>query len=126
MKKTKVIRMMLITALMVLGLLSAGCGREASAEESILWDAKPSVMINGVLYGDTGRSAPYRTDERPDRGGRVDGEITSSVESHKYPSENDQSNFGTGYFYRYGEDNTVELFFDGADKWKIFEAYEER
>lgn len=114
-----------VTAMLACFVLLAGCS-EQSAEEEILWDAKPSVMIDGVLYGDTGRAATYRTDERPDRGGRVDGDITSSVERHEYPEEDDQSNFGAGYPYRFGGDGRVEVFFDSADNWIIFEAYEDQ
>jgi len=81
------------------------------------WDAKPSVMIGGILYGDTGHHAVCRTDESPEHGGHADGTITSSVDSSEYPTEDDQSNFGTGYAYRYGTDATVEVFFSD---WQIF------
>ena len=87
----------------------------------VLWDAKPSVMIDGVLYGTTGRTGIYSTDTTPQNGGHVDGEITSTVESHEYPTQDNQSNFGTGYFYRYGENHTVEIFFDSSNKWVIYE-----
>lgn len=117
---------LIVAALLIACLCLTGCDKNEPAEQPELWDAKPSVMINGVLYGDTGKAAPYHTDERPDKGGHTDGQITSTTESHQYPTENDQSNFGTGYFYRYGEENTVEVFFEVSDKWKIFEAYEEQ
>ena len=91
----------------------------------VLWDAKPSVMIDGVLYGTTGRSGIYSTDTTPENGGHVDGEITSTVESHEYPTEDNQSNFGTGFYYRYGENHSVEIFFDSSNKWAIFEPYKE-
>ena len=123
MRKTSICRFTAV--LLVCFVLFAGCS-ERPAEEEILWDAKPSVMINGILYGDTGRSATYRTDERPDKGGRVDGEITSTVESHEYPEEDDQSNFGAGHPYRFGGDGRVEVFFDSVDNWIIFEAYEDQ
>ena len=100
--------------------------RPAEPDHSeVLWDAKPSVMIEGVLYGATGRSGVYRTDTTPENGGYVDGEITSTVESHEYPIEDNQSNFGTGYFYRYGENHSVEVFFDSSNQWEIFEPYKE-
>ena len=110
----------------VCAILFVGCGNDPVEEEEVLWDAKPSVMIDGILYGTTGRSPTYRTDDTPQNGGRVDGEITSSVESYEYPEENDQSNFGTGYAYRYGEGNTVEVFSESANKWIIYEPYEDQ
>ena len=111
---------LMLAALSVM-LLLTGCKQQEPEEQH--WDAKPSVYIDGVSYGTTGRSATYRTEERPENGGHVDGTITSSVESWEYPSEDDQSNFGTGYAYRRGEDGTVEVFFS---KWVIFEAYDDQ
>ena len=118
--KTTLHRLIAAAILLCLILLT-GC--ESSKPET-LWAAKPSVMIDGVLYGTTGRDAIYRTDETPENGGRVDGEITSTVELHEYPTENDQSNFGTGFPYRFGDDNTVEIFFAADKCWIIYEAYE--
>jgi len=113
-----------ITIIFACSLLLVGCSNNQSKEEEeVLWDAKPSVMIDGVLYGTTGRTGIYSTDTTPENGGHVDGEITSTVESHEYPTEDDQSNFGTGYYYRYGEKHTVEIFFDSSNKWVIYEPY---
>lgn len=103
-----------------------GCSSAPSKEEEeVLWDAKPSVMIDGVLYGTSGRSGIYSTDTTPENGGHVDGEITSTVESHEYPTEDNQSNFGSGLYYRHGENHVVEIFFDDSNKWIIFEPYKE-
>ena len=113
-----------ITVIFVCSLLLVGCSNnQSNEEEEVLWDAKPSVMIDGVLYGTTGKSGIYSTDTTPENGGHVDGEITSTVESHEYPSEDNQSNFGTGYYYRYGDNHTVEIFFDSSNKWAIYEPY---
>lgn len=120
----KTSRCFLMIVLMTWFLFSAGCGDNKLGGEEVLWDAKPSVMIDGVLYGTTGRSATYRTEERPENGGHVDGEITSSVAGHEYPTENNQSNFGTGYYYRYGENYTVEVF--SGSNWIIYEAYKDQ
>ena len=109
--------------LMRCAFIFAGC--DNAEEEEVRWDAKPSVMIDGILYGTTGHTAVYRTDEAPDNGGHVDGEITSTVEGYEYPVEDGQSNFGVGYFYRYGEADTVEVFLDDRN-WVIFEAYEDQ
>ena len=112
----------LLILLLCVSLFFIACGRE---EEEDLWAAKPSIMVDGVLYGDTGYRGEYRTDTRPDRGGHVDGQITSTVEGHEYPTQNDQSNFGEGYYYRFGEDGTIEVFMEEASVWKNFKAYEE-
>ena len=110
----------LLAALLVT-LLLVGCSLQKPKDQH--WDAKPSVYIDGVLYGTTGMSVTYRTDDTPENGGRVDGTVTSTVESWEYPAEDDQSNFGTGHAYRFGEDGTVEVFFS---KWVIFEAYNDQ
>ena len=79
------------------------------------WDLKPMVLIDGVLYLTTGKSnGDLLTSDV------IDGEITSEVDGSERPTKNDQSNFGTGYYYRYGEEGTVELLHEG--KWWIYEA----
>ena len=83
--------------------------------EAEKWDLKPMVMIDGVLYLTTGkRNGDLLTSDV------IDGEITSEVDGSEKPTQNDQSNFGTGFYYRYGEAGTVELLNDG--KWWIYEA----
>ena len=55
------------------------------------------VMIDGILYFDTGKSnGDLLTSDV------IEGEITSAVDGTQRPTENDQSNFGAGYDYRYG------------------------
>ena len=55
-----------------------GCSSAPSKEEEeVLWDAKPSVMIDGVLYGTSGRSGIYSTDTTPENGGHVDGDTNT-------------------------------------------------
>lgn len=85
-----------------------------SQENERLWDKIPSVMVNDVLYYDTGKEAPSPSC------GMMDGEITSTVESWQLPAQNDQSNFGTGYTYQYGSENTVVVYING--KRIIFKA----
>lgn len=64
----------------------------------------PMVMVDGVLYLDTGYNGTYVTGDTYDR------EITSAVQGYEQPTENDQSNFGTGYKYRYGKrEGTIEI-----------------
>lgn len=84
------------------------------------WDLIPMVMVDGTLYLDTGHNSTATA-----RCGMLDGEITSSVDSTSKPTENDQSNFGTGYGYQYGaEEGTIEICLNG--KWRIFATEEVR
>lgn len=82
------------------------------------WDLIPMVMVNGKLYLDTGYESTVVR-----KCGVMDGEITSSVESWEKPTEDDQSNFGTGYGYQYGAtEGTIEICMN--EKWWIFAAEE--
>ena len=79
-----------------------GCAKQE--EESVQYDLIPMVMVDGELYLDTGHNATYVTGDTYDR------EITSAVQGYEKPAENDQSNFGAGYKYRYGErEGTIEI-----------------
>jgi len=69
-----------------------------SEENERLWDKRPAVMVDGVLYYDTN----IETSNVPTCG-MMDGETTSTVESWQLPQKDDQSNFGTGYSYQYGK-----------------------
>ena len=74
----------------------------------------PMVMVDGVLYIDTG----YNNSEIR-KCGTPDGEITSQVKSSKKPYQNNQSNFGTGYEYQYGAtEGTIDICMNG--NWRIF------
>lgn len=73
-------------------------------------DYPAMVVVDGVLYKDTGRISTEL------RCGMMDGEITSTVDT--VPEEGDQSNFGTGYGYQYGMSG-IEVSIDG--EWHIFE-----
>ena len=86
-----------------------------SEENERLWDKRPAVMIKGILYFDTNE---VLTDVASC--GLMDGEITSSVESWEIPVKDDQSNFGTGYTYQYGTENTVVVYING--KRIVFKA----
>lgn len=87
----------------VICLLSiVGCARQE--EEEVRYDLIPMVMVDGVLYLDTGFTGTCVTGDMYDR------EISSAVQGYEQPTENDQSNFGTGYRYRYGKrDGTIEI-----------------
>ena len=105
--------------------LLAGCAAKES-DSMNTGMPKPSymVMIDDVVYAYTGHWSTYITSENPEHGGHYDGETTSTVDRNEFPTENNQSNFGIGYPYRYGEDNTIEVFFSSSERWKIFEPYE--
>ena len=74
-----------------------------------------TVILEGVIYYDT------CTVSGTDAKAAPDGTITSTVDSDSFPTEDGQSNFGTGYAYRYGSENgTLEVQIDG--EWWIFAA----
>ncbi len=84
------------------------------------WDLIPMVMIDGKLYLDTGQESTAEG-----RCGVMDGEIISEVDGSEEPTEDNQSNFGTGYEYQFGAmEGTVEIYMNG--KWWIFAAEEAR
>jgi len=76
-------------------------------EISSVEEIKKAVRINEKLY--------LCTDEiiSEIRCGVMDGVISSAIESYRYPIENDQSNFGTGYEYQYSEVGMVDVVIDG-------------
>ena len=87
---------------LICALSIVGCAKQE--EESVQYDLIPMVMVDGVLYLDTGFTGAYRTGDTYDR------EITSAVEGYEKPMEGDQSNFGAGYRYRYGAaEGTIEI-----------------
>lgn len=96
---------------------------EASSDESgseRMYDYPPIVMVNGVLYQDTGKESTV-----DGRCGNMDGEITSTVDGSELPTEDDQSNFGCiGTGYQYGPDeDTIELYLNGV--WTVFTRTEQ-
>ena len=84
-----------------------------SDPDSSEWDKIPMVMVDGKLYYDTGEESNMDA-----RCGVMDGEITSSVDGSEIPSEDNQSNFGTGFGYQYGANDTLEISMNG--KWIVF------
>ena len=71
------------------------------------------VMVDGRLYYDTGEESSVDA-----RCGVMDGEITSSVDGSEVPTKDNQSNFGTGFGYQYGANDTLEISMNG--KWIVF------
>lgn len=81
-------------------------------------DIPAAVMVNGILYFDT------RAISVGIRCGMMDGTIAASCPENELPTEDNQSNFGTGYGYQYTADTTIEvLMADGH--WHIFAPAEE-
>lgn len=78
------------------------------------WDLIPMVMVNGELYLDTGRESTVEF-----RCGMMDGEITSTVDASETPTEDNQSNCGSGFGYQYGAtEGTIEINING--KWWVY------
>lgn len=70
----------------------------------------PCVMVNGIVYKDTGYVSSMIGC------GNMDGEITSTVDETKLPTENNQSNFGTGYQYQGASENQLRVEIDGEKR----------
>ncbi len=85
--------------------------------EELEWDKIPMVKVDGKFYYDTGKESAISG-----RCGVMDGEITSTVDGSEIPTEDNQSNFGTGFEYQYGAANTIEIFMN--EKWIVFEQRE--
>jgi hypothetical protein len=83
-------------------------------------DMAAMVMFNDKLYYDTGT-----IDNGEGRCGVMDGSITSKCDYNEIPTENNQSNFGTGYGIQYGRvEGEIEVYIDGD--WHIFTIEHER
>lgn len=81
----------------------------AEAPETV----EPAVMVDGVLYGYTGRQS-----EMTARCGTMDGTITSQCGPDQLPENDGESNFGADIGYQYGPDGTLEVFREG--RWDVF------
>ena len=74
-----------------------------------------AVRIDGILYYDTGTVSDAAT-----RRAILDGVITDTTDADALPTEDGQSNFGTGYGYQFAADGTVEVEING--EYVIFAA----
>lgn len=72
------------------------------------FSAAPMMVINGRLYYDTGEVSDNPVFSE------LDGRLKNSVLSGQVPGAEGESNFGTGYGYRYGINDTVEVEIDGV------------
>ena len=70
----------------------------------------PCVMVDGVVYKDTGFVSSMVGC------GVMDGTITSSVEATGYPAENNQSNFGTGMRYQRSTEGQLIVYIDDTPR----------
>lgn len=78
-------------------------------------DRIPMVMVDGLLYYDTGIESTLEG-----RCGMMDGEITSTVDAGQIPTVDNQSNFGTGFGYQYGINNSIDIQTEDG-KWYVFQ-----
>lgn len=82
-------------------------------------DRTPMVMVDGILYLDTGKESTIEH-----TCGTMDGEITSTVDASQQPTIDGQSNFGSSYGYQVGAWGTIDVLMD--DTWWVFESEERR
>ena len=120
-KKIVVIVVIIAFLLAIVGLVKCGSlfiNHKLPIDESKEKDAlTPMIMVDGVLYIYTGR---LNTDKL--MCGTYDDRIESTVNRNEKPDKDNQSNFGTGYGYQCGKNNTMNVFIDG--KRYIFAAEE--
>ena len=85
------------------------------ASSEIPGDRIPMVMVDGLLYYDTGKESTLEG-----RCGMMDGEITSTVDASEIPTEDNQSNFGVGFGYQYGINNSIDIQMEEGT-WFVFQ-----
>ena len=78
-------------------------------------DRIPMVMVDGLLYYDTGKESTIEA-----RCGMMDGEITSTVDASEIPTKDNQSNFGVGFGYQYGINNSIDIQMEDGT-WFVFQ-----
>lgn len=89
-------------------------GGADTKNENELWAMRPMIMVEGVLYLDTGKEVSGNVDSA------VLGEIASSAGASEKPIENGQCNFDSGVGARYATYNDgIAVFLD--NKWYFFE-----
>ena len=123
-----------MTLALLLALLLTGCGNSQpkttesevgtqstddaatlpdTTEQKPVADAPMMVMVDNTLYKSADEASTVEG-----RCGNMDGEITSqTANGTDAPTENDQSNFGTGYGYQRIDDH-IEVLID--NQWIVF------
>lgn len=82
------------------------------------YDICPCVMVNGIVYFDTGYESSVTG-----RCGNMDGTIDSECAGSEIPQIDNQGNFGTGYGYQYGPlEGTIEILIN--EEWRVFATEE--
>ena len=120
--KKRTVPALLLALSMTLSL--AACGKDAPApsddpgsgtQTGVTEPAelKPMAFVNGALYYSTGRESDIIG-----RCGVMDGEIDKTVDSTTVPTEEGQSNFGTGYGYQWVSETEIDVCMEG--KWMRF------
>lgn len=99
--------------------IEAASGMETTDNElsstEIPGDRIPMVMVDGLLYYDTGKESTLEG-----RCGMMDGEITSTVNASEIPTKDNQSNFGVGFGYQYGINNSIDIQMEDGT-WFVFQ-----
>lgn len=90
------------------------------SDENIQWDLIPMIFVDDKLYLYSGEEKYY------DKITDFDGEIDSEVESTTKPAKNNQSNFGTGFKYKFLEDGKTINLYINDNKLIIFKTEEDR
>ncbi|WP_311479506.1 hypothetical protein [uncultured Anaerococcus sp.] len=88
--------------------------------ENVEWDLIPMIFVDDKLYLYSGEEKYY------DKITDFDGEIDSEVESTTKPTKNNQSNFGTGFKYKFLEDGKTINLYINDNKLIIFKTEEDR
>ena len=107
-----------IIIIMVISLFLMACGDELEKNEKIesneaIQTYSCMVMVKGKRYVNTGKER----DGEP-HCGTPDGKIVKSVNATSTPTEDDESNFGTGYEYQIYKEDSIVVNID--DKWIVF------
>lgn len=88
-----------------------------TAGKTLQEDKPMLIKVEGHVYQSAGRN-----NDEAVRCGNSDGTIDSIVDVSSIPKEDNQSNFGTGYEWMYGQQpDTIEVLIDGH--WEVFEPY---
>lgn len=99
----------------IINLLKEMMGLQFSGEiKEYLSDRRPMLMIKGEIYFDTNRESDING-----RCGVMDGKIASTVDASEIPTQDNQSNFGSGYEYQYVDENSIDIYMN--EKWIRFE-----
>lgn len=93
-------------------IMLCACGRKEQGNP-IRLPAREDIVSIGVSDGDKYAMSP-----------NTEGEATKFIDEFlSMLTEDNQSNFGSGFDYQYGADDTIEIYMN--EKWFVFEYREE-